>query len=142
MELNPCLLKLILESYYRCELMEVRPDEERFAVLDRAWEIGVRFWDTAAGYADNEVLIGKWFKIHPERRKDIFLATKFGLGAKVDAEGKYTMMIDSSPQKCRDSCQDSLQKFGVDHIDLFYVHRFDKVTPVEKTMQVLTELKK
>ncbi|KAI2466321.1 Aldo/keto reductase [Annulohypoxylon bovei var. microspora] len=54
-------------------------DEERFKVPDRAWELGAAFWDTAAGYGDCELFIGRWFKLLPERRQDIF-ATKFGLG--------------------------------------------------------------
>ena len=110
--------------------------------MDRAWEVGVRFWDTAAGYGDNEALIGKWFKMHPERRQDIFLATKFGLAGRFGADGKITMVIDSTPEYCRECCGKSLENLGVDSIDLFYVHRFDKVTPVEKTVQMMAELKK
>ncbi|KAI0517896.1 Aldo/keto reductase-like protein [Xylaria bambusicola] len=117
-------------------------DEERFKVLDRAWEIGATFWDTAAGYGDNEVLLGKWFNLHPERRKDVFLSTKFGARVEWGEDGKANFVIDSSPENCRRSCEKSLQNLGVDVIDLFYVHRFDRVTPVEKTMEALVELKK
>ncbi|KAI1363996.1 Aldo/keto reductase-like protein [Xylaria arbuscula] len=117
------------------------PEEERFKVLDRAWEIGATFWDTAAGYGDNEVLIGKWFKLHPERRNDVFLATKFGARVIHGEDGKPNFIIDSSPANCRFSCENSLKLLGVDCIDLFYVHRFDRVTPVEKTMEALVELK-
>ena len=99
-------------------------------------------WDSAAAYKDNEVLIGKWFKLHPERRKDIFLATKFGLGIKVGLDGKFSMAFDSSPENCRASCEESLRKLETDYIDLLYVHRFNKDTPVEETMQALVELKK
>ncbi|KAJ3580168.1 hypothetical protein NPX13_g399 [Xylaria arbuscula] len=118
------------------------PEEERFKVLDRAWEIGATFWDTAAGYGDNEVLIGKWFKLHPERRNDVFLATKFGARVIHGEDGKPNFIIDSSPANCRLSCENSLKLLEVDYIDLFYVHRFDRVTPVEKTMEALVELKK
>jgi aryl-alcohol dehydrogenase-like predicted oxidoreductase len=55
---------------------KVDSDEERFKVLDRAYELGERFWDTSDFYGDNEELIGKWFK-RTGKRKDIFLATKF-----------------------------------------------------------------
>ncbi|KAI1373878.1 Aldo/keto reductase-like protein [Hypoxylon crocopeplum] len=119
---------------------EAPSDEERFKVLDRAWELGATFWDTAAGYGDSEVLIGKWFKLHPERRQDIFLATKFGLGWKID-EGKVQIFIDSTPENCLAACEQSLRNLQTDHIDLFYVHRFDGVTPVEKTMEALVALK-
>ncbi|KAI8949152.1 Aldo/keto reductase-like protein [Xylaria longipes] len=117
-------------------------DAERFKVLDRAWEIGATFWDTAAGYGDSEALIGKWLKLHPERRQDVFIATKFGFGAKVGGDGKVSFTIDSSPENCRRSCEKSLLNLGVDSIDLFYVHRFDRITPVEKTMEALVDLKR
>ncbi|KAK6387519.1 hypothetical protein LTS17_000788 [Exophiala oligosperma] len=118
------------------------PDEERYRVLDRAWELGATFWDTAAGYGDNEVFLGRWFAMRPERRQDIFLATKFGLGWKVEEEGKISLFVDSSPENCKAACDQSLQRLGIGCIDLFYVHRFDKVTPVEKTMEALIELKR
>ncbi len=86
------------------------------------------------------MLIGKWFKLHPERRQDIFLATKFGLGWKM-ADGKVQIYIDSTPENCQAACEQSLRNLGSDYIDLFYVHRFDKVTPVEKTMEALVALK-
>ncbi|KAI1129726.1 Aldo/keto reductase-like protein [Nemania abortiva] len=117
-------------------------DPERFKVLDRAWEIGATFWDTAAGYGDNEVLIGKWLEQHPERRGDVFIATKFGARAEVGENGKFALVTDSSPENCRRSCHKSLRDLGVDSIDLFYVHRFDRVTPVEKTMEAMVELKR
>ncbi|KAJ8107259.1 hypothetical protein ONZ43_g6788 [Nemania bipapillata] len=116
-------------------------DAERFTVLDRAWEIGATFWDTAAGYGDNETLIGKWLKQHPERRQDVFIATKFGFRAEVADDGKAVIEVDSSPGNCQRSCKNSLQDMGIDCIDLFYVHRFDRITPVEKTMEALVELK-
>ncbi|KAI2628615.1 Aldo/keto reductase-like protein [Hypoxylon sp. NC1633] len=116
------------------------PNEELLKVLDRAWELCATFWDTAAGYGDSEVLIGKWFKLHPERRRDIFLATKFGLGWKMD-DGKVEIFIDSTPENCQAACEQALRKLGTDYVDLFYVHRFDGVIPVEKTMEALVTLK-
>ncbi|KAL9085822.1 MAG: hypothetical protein Q9159_004487 [Coniocarpon cinnabarinum] len=120
----------------------VTSDEERFKIKDRAWELGVWFWDSAAAFNDNEELIGRWLKRNPERRDDIFLCSKFGLSATLDNAGKYTPVIDSSPANCRQSCEESLRKLGLERIDLFYVHRFDKVTPVEKTMGVLVSLQR
>ena len=51
-------------------------------------------------------------------------------------------VVDSSPESCRAYCEASLAKLGTDYIDLFYVHRFDGKTPVEKTMEGLVQLKK
>ncbi|KAF2965750.1 hypothetical protein GQX73_g7839 [Xylaria multiplex] len=121
---------------------ESPPDTERFEVLDSAWEMGATFWDTAAAYGDNEALVGKWFKLYPERRQDIFIATKFGLKVENAGDGKFVLTFDSSPENCRRSCEKSLQNLGIGSIDLFYVHRFDRVTPVEKTMEALVELKR
>ncbi|KAI2632131.1 Aldo/keto reductase-like protein [Hypoxylon sp. NC1633] len=116
-------------------------DEERLKVLDRAWELGEVFWDTAYAYGDSEDLVGKWFKLHPERRSDIFLATKFALGFKVTDAGPV-LSVDSSPEECVISCERSLKRLATDSIDLFYCHRFDDKTPVEKTVEAMAQLKK
>ncbi|KAJ9132554.1 alcohol dehydrogenase [Pleurostoma richardsiae] len=109
-------------------------DEERFKLLDRAWEIGCTNWDTADIYGDSEDVIGKWVKLHPERRKDIFLASKFGLKGTADG-----IVIDSSPEYCKASIERSLQRLEVDYIDLYYVHRPNPDVPIEKTVQVMKE---
>jgi len=116
------------------------PDEERFAVLDRAWELGYVNWDTSDLYGDNEDLLGKWFKLHPERRQDIFLATKFALKPAM-VDGRRTLTVDSSPENCRERCEASLKRLGLDHVDLYYIHRVDGKTPIEKTMEELVKLK-
>ncbi|KAK6223038.1 aldo/keto reductase [Colletotrichum tabaci] len=117
------------------------PDEERLAFLDRAWELGATNWDTADAYGDNEDVLGKWFARHPERRADIFLASKFGLRVVFGDAGSYSVKIDSSPAYCREACERSLQRLGVDSIDLYYVHRLDEVTPIEKTIEEMVKLK-
>ncbi|KAF5024704.1 hypothetical protein F66182_3218 [Fusarium sp. NRRL 66182] len=99
---------------------EPGPDEERLKVLDRAWELGCTNWDTADIYADNEDLIGKWFKLHPERRGDIFLATKFGLRPD---PGVGSIVVDSSPEHAKKAIESSLKRLGVDYVDLYYMHR-------------------
>jgi len=106
-------------------------------VLDRAWELGCRHCDTADIYGDSEDVIGKWFKLHPERRKDIFLASKFGLKGPADG-----IVIDSSPEYCKASIERSLQRLEVDYIDLYYVHRPNPDVPIEKTVQVMKEFVK
>ncbi|KAL2022151.1 hypothetical protein VTK56DRAFT_5980 [Thermocarpiscus australiensis] len=116
-------------------------DEERFAVLDRAWELGCTNWDTSDMYGDCEDVLGKWFARHPERRNDIFLATKFGVVRKLKDDGSVEFAIDSSPERARAGCERSLKRLGVDSIDLYYVHRTDGKTPIEKTMEALRDLK-
>ncbi|KAI1388964.1 Aldo/keto reductase-like protein [Hypoxylon trugodes] len=119
----------------------VGSDDERHAVLDRAWELGEVFWDTAYCYGDNEELVGKWFKKHPERRNDIFLASKWALEYEETPQGPG-VKVDSSPEACRRGCERSLQRLNVDVIELFYCHRFDEVTPVEKSIEAMAQLKK
>ncbi|OAA62849.1 Aldo/keto reductase-like protein [Niveomyces insectorum RCEF 264] len=121
-------------------------DEERFQVLDRAWELGCTNWDTADFYGDSEDLLGKWFRLHPERRADIFLASKFGLsfGLPPDARPGQApgVLINSTPAYCRASCEESLHRLGLSYIDLYYVHRVDGVTPIEATMAELASLQR
>lgn len=111
-------------------------DEDRFNVLDRAYELGSTFWDTADVYGDNEELIGKWFK-RTDKRDDIFLATK--CGGVYNASGNFTIRSDA--EYVREACDKSLRLLGVAHIDLFYLHRLDKETPVELTIGALAKLK-
>lgn len=113
-------------------------NEERFKVLDRAYELGELFWDTADIYEDSEDLVGKWFK-RTGKRDEIFLATKFA--HKHIGEGTGPM-VDSSPEYAREACEKSLKRLGVTTIDLYYVHRVDQVTPIEKTVEAMVQLKK
>lgn len=109
-------------------------------MLDRAWELGCTNWDSADMYADSEDLLGKWFARHPERRADIFLATKFGLRPGRRENGTFGLLMNSSPEYCRQQCEASLRRMGVDCIDLYYIHRVDGKTPIEKTMHELVKL--
>ncbi|KAJ7074663.1 NADP-dependent oxidoreductase domain-containing protein [Mycena amicta] len=107
-------------------------DEERFKVLDAAFESGCRFWDTAHIYNDSEELIGKWFK-RTGKRSDIFLATKFGIGP----QGPR-----GDPAFVREQFETSVKRLGVDYIDLYYQHRVDPKTPIEVTVGAMAELVK
>ncbi|KAK0649102.1 NADP-dependent oxidoreductase domain-containing protein [Cercophora newfieldiana] len=111
--------------------------EEKLKVLDRAWEIGQRFWDTADIYADSEDRIGEWFK-KTGKRDDIFVATKFGLVFTPSLEQTER----SDPEYVRSACEKSLQRLGVETIDLYYCHRVDSKTPIEKTIEAMVQLKK
>lgn len=117
---------------------KVEADEERFKVLDRAYELGQTHWDSADVYLDSEDLIGKWFK-RTGKRDDIFLATKFGANYWLP-DG--TRSIRSDPEYVKESCEKSLKRLGIETIDLFYCHRVDLKTPIEKTVEAMVELKK
>ncbi|KAF7324531.1 Aldo-keto reductase [Mycena kentingensis (nom. inval.)] len=110
---------------------EVGQDEERFKVLDAAYEGGARHWDAAHVYGDSEELLGKWFK-RTGKRSEIFLATKGG--------ASLTTGINGSPEFIREQVQTSLVRLGVDYIDLYYIHRVDPKTPIEVTIGALKEL--
>ncbi|RGP78649.1 aldo keto reductase [Fusarium longipes] len=120
---------------------KVDTDEERLKLLDHAWEIGATNWDSARAYGDSEDLLGKWFTLHPERRQDIFLATKFGIDTSVEADGTVSLTLDSSPEYARKACEQSLKRLGVETIDLYYIHRLDGKTPIERTIEELVNLK-
>ena len=85
--------------------------------------------------------MGKWFALHPERRADIFLATKFGLRPSNREDLSGGLIANSTPEYCRQECQNILNRFGTDYIDLYYIHRVDGKTPIEKTMRELVKLK-
>ncbi|KAM0127279.1 hypothetical protein ACHAP3_008847 [Botrytis cinerea] len=114
------------------------PDEERFKVLDRAYGLGQTNWDSADMYMDSEDLIGKWFK-RTGKRNEIFLATKFANKSRLP-DG--TPVVDSSPEYAKEACDKSLDRLGIESIDLYYCHRVDEKTPIEKTVQAMVELKK
>jgi aryl-alcohol dehydrogenase-like predicted oxidoreductase len=87
-------------------------------------------------YGDCEDLLGKWFAANPGKRENIFLATKFGI-----IPEKGSIKVDSSPEYCRQALEKSLKRLGLPFVDLFYIHHLDKVTPIEKTIKVMAELK-
>lgn len=114
-------------------------DEERFKVLDRAYELGQTNWDSADIYGDSEELIGKWFA-RTGKRDEIFLATKFA--NKFTPQGGGGISVDSSPEYVKQAVEKSLKRLDIETIDLYYCHRVDKKTPIEKTVQAMAELKK
>ncbi|KAJ6178653.1 hypothetical protein N7519_009114 [Penicillium mononematosum] len=111
--------------------------DERVALLGHAHATGLRFWDLADIYSDCEDVAGEWFK-RSGKRDDIFLATKFAL--QLQPGGGPTFRSD--PEYVKTACAKSLQRLRVDTIDLYYCHRVDGVTPIEKTMEAMVELKK
>ncbi|KAJ6109924.1 hypothetical protein N7486_002159 [Penicillium sp. IBT 16267x] len=104
--------------------------------LDHANATGLQFWDTADVYLDSEDVVGEWVK-RSGNRDDIFLATKFGLLRQPDGSHEFR----SDPEYVKAACEKSLQRLGVDTIDLYYCHRVDGVTPIQKTIEAMVELK-
>jgi aryl-alcohol dehydrogenase-like predicted oxidoreductase len=111
-------------------------EEESVSTIRRAIELGVTFLDTAAMYGPftNERLVGKAIQ---GRRDEVAIATKFGIQRQEDG----TMLgVNGKPEYVRSSCDASLQRLGVDHIDLYYQHRVDQETPIEETVGAMKEL--
>ena len=88
-------------------------------------------------YGDSEDLLGKWFAKNREKRKNIFLATKFA--NTVTSDG--IRGVNSSPEYAKEACAKSLKRLGIEYIDLYYCHRLDKKTPIERTVRAMAELK-
>ncbi|KAK0486599.1 NADP-dependent oxidoreductase domain-containing protein [Armillaria novae-zelandiae] len=112
----------------------VASDEERFKVLDAAYNHGCRHWDSSNFYGDSELLIGKWFK-RTGKRNQIFLTSKFGITPNGD-RGR------GDPEYVKEECTKSLERFGVEYIDLYYQHRPDRDVPIEHTVAAMAELVK
>jgi len=112
-------------------------DTESTATIHRALELGVTFFDTSDMYGPhtNEVLVGKALAGH---RDEAVIATKFGIVRDPDDPGKRG--VSGRPEYVRQSCDGSLLRLGVDHIDLYYQHRVDPDTPIEETVGAMGEL--
>ena len=114
-------------------------DEQRSIVtIHRAIDLGINFLDTADIYGPhtNERLVGRAIR---ERRKDVVLATKFGNMRGPD--GAF-LGVNGRPEYVRQACDASLQRLGVETIDLYYQHRVDPQTPIEDTVGAMAELVK
>ena len=111
-------------------------DEESTATIHRALELGITFLDTADMYGPftNEQLVGRAIA---GRRDEVVLATKFG--NERTAEGK-PLGVNGRPEYVRRACDASLERLGVDYIDLYYQHRVDPRTPIEDTVGAMAEL--
>ena len=111
-------------------------EEESLRTIHLALELGVTFLDTADMYGPftNEVLVGKAIAGQRER---VVLATKFGNERLPDGT---RLGINGTPEYVRKACDASLQRLGVDTIDLYYQHRVDKSTPIEETVGAMAEL--
>jgi len=112
-------------------------DSESIATIHRALELGVTLLDTADIYGPhtNEKLVGRAIA---SRREQVVLATKFGIVR--DPKNPHARGQNGRPEYVRAACDASLQRLGVDHIDLYYQHRVDPATPIEETVGAMSEL--
>jgi len=116
-----------------------RDDAESLATIDRYLDLGGNFLDTADMYGPftNEQLVGKAIK---GRRDKLVIATKFGIVR--DPNNPAVRGVNGKPDYVRQSCEGSLKRLGVDHIDLYYQHRVDPNTPIEETVGAMAKLVK
>lgn len=109
--------------------------DEATRTIHRAIDMGVTFFDTAQIYGPftNEELLGEAIK---GKRDGLVIATKFGFRF----DGKQIVGVDGSPDNARRACEGSLQRLGIETIDLFYQHRVDPSVPIEETVGGMMEL--
>lgn len=109
-------------------------EAEAIRTIHRALEIGVTFFDTAEVYGPyaNEQLLGRALK---GRRDRAIIATKFGFRI----EGGRMVGVDSRPENVRRAIDGSLERLGVEYIDLWYQHRLDRSVPIEETVGAMAE---
>jgi aryl-alcohol dehydrogenase-like predicted oxidoreductase len=119
-------------------------EAEAIATIHRALELGVTLLDTAEMYGPftNEELLGKAIAAAPTRRGEITVATKFGIRFAPTDEDPANRVLDGSPENVRASIEGSLRRLGIEHVDLYYLHRVDPDTPIEETVGAMGELVK
>lgn len=103
-------------------------EDESIATIHRALDLGINLLNSSDSYGDNEILIGRAIK---DRRDDAIVTTKFG--QRPDG-------VDGRPDYVREACDKSLQRLGIDCIDLYCQHRVDPDTPIEETVGAMSRL--
>jgi aryl-alcohol dehydrogenase-like predicted oxidoreductase len=113
-------------------------DERSIETIHKTLDLGINFLDTADVYGPftNERLVGRAIR---DRRDDVILATKFG---NVRGEDGSWLGINGRPDYVRKACDASLQRLGIDTIDVYYQHRVDPETPIEDTVGAMADLVK
>lgn len=116
-------------------------EAESFAIMDRAIELGINFWDTANVYGFDkgrgltETIIGKWFAQGGGRREKVVIATKvYNLMGDWPNEGRLSIL------HIKRACEDSLRRLQTDYIDLYQMHHIDRECPWEEVWQAMEQL--
>ncbi|KZV87714.1 Aldo/keto reductase [Exidia glandulosa HHB12029] len=115
----------------------VPTEEQTFALLDKAIELGCTFWDSSDVYGDNSERLKAYFEKTGNRDK-VFLCTKFGIT--FGADGSFTSQGDA--KYVRSATEKVLGRLGLPYVDLLYQHRVDPATPIEITVGAMAELVK
>jgi aryl-alcohol dehydrogenase-like predicted oxidoreductase len=112
-------------------------EAESVRAIQRSLDLGVTLLDTADMYGngENERLVGKAIRSLRDR---VVVATKFGIVRAADRPGERR--ISGRPEYVRSACEASLERLGVDYIDLYYQHRVDTSVPIEETVGTMAEL--
>lgn len=119
----------------------VKNDTESIKAMYRALDLGINFWDTADYYGNgtNEELIANVLR---ENRDKIFLSTKFSARNSIPGDPTSPPVIDNSPEWIREAVDLSLRRLNTDHIDLYYLHRYNPQWPIEETIGIMADLVK
>ncbi|MGG3572326.1 aldo/keto reductase [Bacillus gobiensis] len=118
-----------------------RNDSESISTINHALDLGINLLDTSDmyGIGENEKLVGRAIQ---GRRDEVVLSTKFGVVRKPNSSYSKGSWLNGKPEYVKAACEASLLRLGVDHIDLYYLHRVDQNTPVEETVGAMAELVK
>ena len=113
------------------------PEAASYRIVRRALDLGINFFDTADVYSggESELILGKALKGFGVKRDDAVVATKV-----FQAMGSGPNQRGLSRKHIFESIDNSLARLGMDYVDLYQIHRFDRETPVEETLEALTDL--
>ena len=113
------------------------PQEQSFAIVRKALDLGINFFDTANVYSagESEQILGRALTSFAVRREDVVIATKL-----FHPMGPGPNQRGLSRKHVLEAIDASLQRLGLDYVDLYQIHRFDLETPIEETLEALTQL--